>query len=100
MVIKEDQLLWFTNFFIKNSKGSVITNESSYQLAYELHKPFIRKFIKRKGCSSFKENIWVVDLADMQSLSKYNKEIKYLLCAIDLFIKVVLLFVYIGSSRQ
>ena len=26
-----------------------------------------------------------VDLADMQSLSKYHKEIKYLLCAIDLF---------------
>ena len=28
-----------------------------------------------------------VDLADMQSLSKYNKGIKYLLCAIDLFNK-------------
>ena len=28
-----------------------------------------------------------VDLADMQSLSKYNKRIKYLLCAIDLFSK-------------
>ena len=28
-----------------------------------------------------------VDLADMQSLSKYNKGIKYLLCAIDLFTK-------------
>ena len=28
-----------------------------------------------------------VDLADMQSLIKYNKEIKYLLCAIDLFSK-------------
>ena len=28
-----------------------------------------------------------VDLADMQSLSKYNKEIKYLFCAIDLFSK-------------
>ena len=27
------------------------------------------------------------DLADMQSLSKYNEEIKYLLCAIDLFSK-------------
>ena len=26
-------------------------------------------------------------LADMQSLSKYNKGIKYLLCAIDLFSK-------------
>ena len=28
-----------------------------------------------------------VDLADMQSLSKDNKGIKYLLCAIDLFSK-------------
>ena len=37
--------------------------------------------------SSFRDNIWGVDLADMQSLSKYNKGIKYLLCAIDLFRK-------------
>ena len=37
--------------------------------------------------SSFKDNIWGVDLADMQSLSKFNKGIKYLLCAIDLFSK-------------
>ena len=34
-----------------------------------------------------RDNIWDVDLADMQSLSKYNKGIKYLLCAIDLFSK-------------
>ena len=32
-----------------------------------------------------KDNIWGVDLADMQSLSKYDKGIKYLLYAIDLF---------------
>ena len=31
-----------------------------------------------------------VDLVDTQSLSKYNKEIKYLLCAIDLFSKFAL----------
>ena len=37
--------------------------------------------------SFFRYNIWGVDLADMQSLSKYNKGIKYLLCAIDLFSK-------------
>ena len=37
----------------------------------------------RKVYSSFRDNIWGVDLADMQSLSKYNKGIKYLLCAID-----------------
>ena len=38
-----------------------------------------------KICSSFRDNIWGVDLADMQSLSKYNKGIKYLLCTIDIF---------------
>ena len=40
--------------------------------------------------SSFRDNIWGVDLADMQSLSKYNKGNKYLLCAIDLFSKYAL----------
>ena len=57
------------------------------QLANELHKPIIRKFKRRKVYSSFKDNVWGVDLADMQSLRKYNKEIKYLLCAIDIFSK-------------
>ena len=75
------------NFFDKKSSGSDIVNEPNYQLANELHKPIIRKFKKRKVYSSFRDNIWGVDLADMQSLSKYNKGIKYLLCAIDLFCK-------------
>ena len=34
--------------------------------------------------SSFKDNVWGVDLADMQLISKCNKGIKYLLCLIDL----------------
>ena len=46
-----------------------------------------RKFNKRKVYSQFKDNIWGVDLADMQSLSRKNKDIKYLLRAIDLFSK-------------
>ena len=75
------------NFFDKRSKGSGITNEFNYQLANELHKPIIKKFKKRKVHSFFKGNIWGVDLADMQSLSRYNKGFKYLLCAIDLFSK-------------
>ena len=74
-------------FFDKKSSGGNITNESNYQLANELHKPIIRKSKKRKVYSSFRDNIWGVDLADMQSLSRYNKRIKYLLCAIDLFSK-------------
>ena len=61
--------------------------DSSSILADELHKPVFKKFNKRKLYSQFKDNIWGVDLADMQSLSKKNKGIKYLLCAIDLFIK-------------
>ena len=58
-------------------------------MANELHELIIKKVKKRKVYSSFRDNIWVVDLADMQSLSKYNKGIKYLLCAIDLFSKYV-----------
>ena len=75
-------------FFDKKSSGSGIVNKPNYQLANELHKPIIRKFKKRKVYSSSRDNIWGVDLADMQSLSKYSKGIKkYLLCAVDLFSK-------------
>ena len=76
-------------FFDKKSKGNGIINESNYRLANELHKPVIRKFKKIKVYSSFRDNIWGADLADMQSLSKYKDGIKYLLCAIDLFSKYV-----------
>ena len=68
--------------FDKKSSGSSIASEAN-----ELHKPIIRKFKKRKVYASFRDNIWGIDLANMQSLSKYNKGNKYLLCAIDLFSK-------------
>ena len=71
--------------FDKKPSGSGIANEPNYQLADELHKPIIKTFKKRKVYSSFTDNIWGVDLAYMQSLSKYNKGIKYLFCAIDIF---------------
>ena len=74
-------------FFDKKYSGNGITNGSNYQLAIELHKPIIKKFKKRKVYSSFRDNIWGVDLADMQSLSRYIKGVKYLLSAIDLFSK-------------
>ena len=86
-------------FFDKKSIGSGIATaelsslersalaRSSSILADELHKPIIRKFDKGKVYSQFKDNIWGVDLADMQSLSRKNKGIKYLLCAIDLYSK-------------
>ena len=83
-------------FFDKKSTGSGIARDttkssslerSSSILADELHKPIINKFNKRKVYSQFKDNIWGVDLADMQSLSRKNKGIKCLLCVIDLYSK-------------
>ena len=66
-------------FFNNKSSGSGIANEPNHQLANELHKAIIRKFQKRKTYSSFKDNIWGVELADIQLLRKYNKGNKYLL---------------------
>ena len=67
--------------------GIATAKPNSSILADELHKPVTNKFNKRKVYSQFKHNIWGVDLADMQSLSRKNKGIKYLLCAIDLYSK-------------
>ena len=39
--------------FDKKSSGSGIANQPNYQLANELHKPIIRKFIKRKSLFIF-----------------------------------------------
>ena len=73
-------------FFDKKVSGSgakvIPENE---QPANEL--AIIRKFEKRKVYSTFKDNIWRVDLVDMQLLSKYNKGIRFLLCVIDIFSK-------------
>ena len=88
-------------FFHKKSSGSGIGNEPNYQLADELHRQIIKKSKRRKVYSSFRDNIWGLDLVDMQPLSKHNKGIRYLLCSIDLFSKyarVVPLKDKIGSS--
>ena len=47
----------------------------------------IKKFKRRKVHARFKNNIWAEDLAEMRSLSSKNKNVKCLLCAIDVFTK-------------
>ena len=75
-------------FFDKKSQGSGLANNNeNIQLANELHKPIIKKFNKRKVYSLFKDNIWGVDSADMQLLSKFNKGFRFLLCVIGIFSK-------------
>ena len=61
-------MVW--KFFGKRSKEVL---GSGLQLVDELHKPIIRKFKRIKVYFSFKDNIWVVNLADMQLISKYNR---------------------------
>ena len=78
MVIKEDYQSFFDkkSASLKKSSGSGIVNEPNYKLANELHE-------KKKSLFIFQRQY----LANMKSLSKYNKGNKYLLCAIDLFSK-------------
>ena len=74
-------------FFDKKSADSYIKNMLNKKLAEELHKPVIRKFKNRKVHSSFKDSIWHTDLADMELLSKFSKEICFLLCVFNIFSK-------------
>ena len=70
-----------------SSALQLANNKENMQLADELHKLIIRKLKKRKVYSSFRDNIWGVDLADMQLLSKFNIGFRFLLCVSDIFSK-------------
>ena len=78
-------------FFDKKTVGGAVKSEimQDKELAEELHKSIIRKFEKRKVQSSFIDNIWGSDLADMQLLSKFNKVIRFLFCVSDIYSKCV-----------
>ena len=72
--------------FDKKTGSGISVNE---QLAEELHKSVIKKLKRRKVYARFKDNIWAADLAEMESLSSKNKNVKYLLCVVDIFTKYV-----------
>ena len=80
-------------FFDKeNLKEAGTKSMSNQQLPNELRKPIIRKFKKIRVYSSFKDNFWGADSADMQLISKHNKAIRFLLCVINLFSKYAWVF--------
>ena len=72
---------------VDTSLANKSATEPNYQFAKELQRQIIRNFKGRKVYSSFRDYIWGIDLADIQSLSKYEKGIKYLLRPIDLLSK-------------
>ena len=66
----------------KSTDGGMIQNQhplvsATRELAEEFPKPLIRKFKKRKVHSSFKDNIWDDDLANMQLISKFDKGFQF-----------------------
>ena len=82
------------NFVYKKSSGSGIATslannpatEPNYQLANELLKQIVRKFKRLKVYSSFRDNTWGVDLADMQ-LSIYCAQSIFLVNMHGLFLR-------------
>ena len=75
-----------SKFFDEKTGSGVSVNE---QLPEELHKAVIKKFKRRKVYTRFKDSIWAADLAERESLPSKNKNVKYLLCEIDVFTKYV-----------
>ena len=59
----------------------------SNDLPDELQNPIQKKFKKRKVFTSGADVIWTADLVDMQSFSRSNKGVKYILMIIDVFSK-------------
>ena len=76
-------------FFNKKTPDGVFESKimSTQRLDEELHKSIITNLEKRKVYSSFTDNVWGDDLADMHLINKFNKEFQFLLCVIDIYSK-------------
>ena len=61
--------------------------EWTNQLADELHKPVRKKFKKRLVFAKNVDDIWAMDLVEMQPFAKFNNGVKYILMLIDVFSK-------------
>ena len=74
---------------VKSATGGTVKNEimSIHDLTEELHKPIMRKLEKQKVHSSFIDNILGANLANMQIISRFNEEIRFLFCVVDIFSK-------------
>ena len=55
------------------------------QYSYTRHRPARRKFLKRKVIATNINDIYQMDLVDMQKFAEFNDGVKYILTAIDCF---------------
>ena len=81
------------NFFrvLKQKKIQIKRKEVKQWLAtqeaYTRHRRLMKKFPRNKVITRGIDDLWQIDLADMQSLAKYNANYKYLVTCIDVFSK-------------
>lgn len=74
----------------RHVKKSYLKNLPSWiqsQNTYTLHRPARKKFPRNKTIVFGIDDTWQADLIDMQNVSKYNNNYRYLLSIIDVFSK-------------
>ena len=82
-------------FFDKKSAGSGVNmHANNEKLAEELYKSIIKNFLKRTIYSGFKDNIWGADLADMQLIIKFNKDLDFYYVLLIFFMNMLGLFLW------
>ena len=58
-------------------------SEKKKEIAKEIFSPVIKKFQRIQIQTHYKDECWSIDLIDRSSLSKYNKNYKFIFTAID-----------------
>ena len=58
-------------------------NQKKKQIAKEIFSPVIKKFQRIQIQTHYKDECWSIDLIDRSSLSKYNKNYKFIFTIID-----------------
>ena len=84
-------LQWSTLANKSSIKNKIISNK---ELAEELHKPIIRKLDKIKVYSPFLDNIWDEDLAGIQLISKFNKDLEFY------YVNITLILIFIANMSR
>ena len=97
MDIKKDWLQWSIIFLRRNQKEVVLKMKLKKISNYLMNfiNQLLGNFKKRKVYSTFKDNIWGVDLGDMQLISKYintTKELDIFYVLLICLVNMLLLF--------
>ena len=64
-------------------RAEAIAKLRKEQIAKEIFSPVIKKFQRIQIQTHYKDECWSIDLIDRSSLSKYNKNYKFILTIID-----------------